>query len=425
MAVGQPIGGARLPQNRTRRGNPLPSVTFATAVPAPPALPLRRLPPSEENQLIPVGIGVGGFRLRPAVEVTGGYDSNPARTANGKSSLFGVVAPELLANSNWANHELTAAVRGSYSAYDAVPNLTRPAVDAKVTGRVDVTRDTRLNLEGNYILGTDNPGSPNIQSDLRRLPIYNTLVGAAGIGQRFNRLEVSLRGLAERTVYENSTFIDGSTASNADRDYNRYGSELRASYELTPGLKPFVEVGGDNRVHDLAFARSGLRRDSDGRYAKAGSTFELTRLITGDMSLGYLTRTYKDPTLPDLGGLLVDGSLIWSPTALTAVKLTARTTAAETTLAGVSGIFSREVSVAVEHAFRRWLTVTLRGTAGFDEYKGSTREDERFAVSAVLAYALSRDLQVKGEVRHEWRHANTPGADYSASIVLFGMRLQR
>ena len=25
--------------------------------------------------------------------------------------------------------------------------------------------------------------------------------------------------------------------------------------------------------------------------------------------------------------------------------------------------------------------MTLRGTAGFDEYKGSTREDERFAVS--------------------------------------------
>ena len=114
-----------------------------------------------------------------------------------------------------------------------------------------------------------------------------------------------------------------------------------------------------------------------------------------------------------------------TPTALTTVKLTARTAAAETTLAGVSGIFSREVSVAVEHAFRRWLTVTLRGTAGFDEYKGSIREDERFAVSAALAYALSRDLQVKGEIRHEWRHANTPGADYSASIVLFGMRLQR
>ena len=143
------------------------------------------------------------------------------------------------------------------------------------------------------------------------------------------------------------------------------------------------------------------------------------------MSLGYLTRVYKDPSLPDLSGLLVDGSLLWSPTALTTVKLTAKTAASETTLAGVSGIFSREVGLQVDHAFRRWLIATLKVTAGFDEYKGSTREDERYAVSAGVAYALNHDLQLKGEVRQEWRHSNFPGLDYSASIVLFGVRLQR
>jgi hypothetical protein len=157
MAVGQPIGAARLPQYRTRRGYVLPpGGAFATAAATePPAPPLRRLPIVEENQFDPAGIGVGGFRLRPAVEVTGGYDSNPARTANGKPSWFGVVAPELLVNSNWANHELTAALRSSYTTYDSAANLNRPTVDAKVTGRVDVSRYTHLNLEGIYILGTD------------------------------------------------------------------------------------------------------------------------------------------------------------------------------------------------------------------------------------------------------------------------------
>ena len=428
MAVGQPLGAARLPQNRPRRGGaPPPGSVFATTTPTePPALPpLRRLPLLEENQFDPVGINVGAFRLRPAVEVTGAYDTNPARTLNGKPSWFAVVAPELLANSNWARHELTFALHGSYTDYDAVPNLTRPALDAKVTGRVDVSRNTHLNLEGSYVVGTDNPGSPNIQADLRRLPIFTTLGGAAGLTQSFNRLDVSFKGIAERTVYQNSTFIDGSTESNGDRDYNRFGTELRTSYELTPGVKPFVELGADQRVHDLAVDRSGLMRDSQGRYVKAGSTFELTRLLTGDMSLGYLTRTYKDPTLPDLGGLLVDGSLVWSATPLTTFKLTAKTAASETTLAGVSGIFSRDVGIEVAHAFRRWLTLTVKGTAGLDEYKGSTREDERFTASAALAYALNRDMQLKGEFRQEWRHSNLPGNDYSASVVLFGVRMQR
>src|SRR5262249_29712041 len=71
-----------------------------------------------------------------------------------------------------------------------------------------------------------------------------------------------------RTVYQQSTFTDGTTASNADRDYDRYFGALRAGYELTPRVKPFIETGVDRRVHDLAIDRSGVRRDSDGRYVK-------------------------------------------------------------------------------------------------------------------------------------------------------------
>src|SRR5262249_14908908 len=80
--------------------------------------------------------------------------------------------------------------------------------------------------------------------------------------------EVTLKGGVDRTVYQESTFTDGTTASNADRDFDRFFGELRASYELTPGVKPFVETGADRRTHDLAIDRSGVRRDSDSRYVQ-------------------------------------------------------------------------------------------------------------------------------------------------------------
>jgi len=44
-------------------------------------------------------------------------------------------------------------------------------------------------------------------------------------------------------------------------------------------------------------------------------------------------------------------------------------------------------------------------------------------LSAALAYALNRDMQLKGEFRHEWHHSNLPGLDYSGSAVLFGLRM--
>ena len=92
------------------------------------------------------------------------------------------------------------------------------------------------------LVSTDNPGSPNLQADLAKLPIFTTFGGNAGLGQRFSRFDLSIKGDVERTVYQNSTLTDGSTASNDDRNYNQYGGMLRGGYELSPGVTPFVEA---------------------------------------------------------------------------------------------------------------------------------------------------------------------------------------
>ena len=51
-----------------------------------------------------------------------------------------------------------------------------------------------------------------------------------------------------------------------------------------PGVKPFVEAGADRREHDLALDRNGMQRDSNGDYVKGGTTFELSRILTGDVA---------------------------------------------------------------------------------------------------------------------------------------------
>ena len=53
------------------------------------------------------------------------------------------------------------------------------------------------------------------------------------------------------------------------------------------------------------------------------------------------------------------------------------------------------------------------------------RKDDRYAISAALTYKLNRMMQVKGEVRQEWLHSTVPGVDYTATVFLLGLRLQR
>jgi hypothetical protein len=116
---------------------------------------------------------------------------------------------------------------------------------------------------------------------------------------------------------------------------------------------------------------------------------------------------------------------VWLASALTTVKLTATTSVAESTVPGVSGSFTREVTAQVDHAFRRWLIATLKFTRGFDDYVGSPRKDVRYVASSALAYSLTREMQLKGEYRQEWRYSNEPGNDYWAHVWLIGLRLRR
>lgn len=419
-----------LPARLSRRGAPVRETISGFNVPATMLMP-RRLPRALEDPFAPVGVKAGAFLLRPAIEFTAGHDSNPAHTQANRASSFVVVAPELQVRSDWQRHALDADLRGSYSAFnnhfdpDAPQILDRPNIDSKVRGRLDVNSLSRIDLEGRFLLSTDNPGSPDLQNGLRRFSLVTTVGSTVGYAHRFNRVEIAVKGSIDRSAYQPSTLVNGVVTSNADRDYDQYAGAMRASYDLLPGVKPFVEAGADTRLHDLPLDRTGSERDSHGQYAKAGSTFDFMRSLTGEFSAGYLLREYKDPTLPDLGGITADASLIWTATPLTIVTLTARSSADETIVAGVSGTFRRDFGLQVDHAFRRWLIGTVKVTYGIDDYIGSDRLDHRHSVSAGLLYKANRNLYFKGEIRRDWLRSTVDGADWNANTVLVGVRLQR
>ena len=225
----------------------------------------------------PTGIRAGSFEIYPAIELLGGYDSNPNATEGGDGAAVYTIAPELKVDSDWGRHSLKAELRGSYTGYspDSSPTLSRPYLKGKVDGRFDLTRDTKINLGSNMLVSTDNPGSPDLQAGLSKLPLYFTMGHSAGITQSFNRFELKLTGDFERTEYQDSELTDGTTASNKDRNYNQFGGTLRGSYEMTPGVKPFVEVGADTRRHDQEPDSYGYDRNSKGITGKVGTTLRI------------------------------------------------------------------------------------------------------------------------------------------------------
>ncbi|WP_184261784.1 outer membrane beta-barrel protein [Rhodopseudomonas rhenobacensis] len=431
--IAQPAPQRPRPPSATAHRAPIAPSMAGTVV----GQPTRRALKVDDDPFGPVGDYAGSFLFKSALDVSGGYDSNPGRVSGpAKGSAFYVVAPELMVTSDWERHALVADLRGSYTGYgttlppdansasSAPSNLDRPSFDGHVDGRLDVSRDTRLLGQLRMRLFTDNPGSPNLDFGLSKYPLALNTGASAGFDQSFNRLQVSGAGTVDRTTYQQSQLTDGSSFSNSDRNFNQYGGVARVSYDLMPGLKPFTEVEYDSRVHDEAIDRSGYQRDSTGGYVKGGTSFEFTRLLTGEMSIGYTARSYNDPRLEKLTGLLTAGSLVWAATPLTSFKVFANTSVDESTLAGVSGVLTRSYTAEVDHDFRRWLTAIGKFTYGSADYQGSTRLDHFGSVSGNLVYKLNRSFQLKAELRHEWLDSNLPGNSYSANVVMLGVRLQ-
>ncbi len=416
-----------------------PPSAFEAAVSTPPPgepplntlplgkVPLRPLPVVVGDAYAPLGIRTGAFLLLPAVDLSVAHSTNPEATPGGPPSWYFVVAPELQVHSDWERHALDINMHGSYSQYTThlVPSLNVPYLDTRINGRIDVLRDTQIIIENRVIVATDNPGSPNLQAGLAILPINVDAGATLGVQQQFNRLSVSLKGTFDRTMYQNSLLTDGEISSNGDRTFDQYAGILRLGYDLNPSLKPFVEVQEDARIHDEQFDRNHLERDSTGSTAKIGSGIDMFGSLTGEAAIGYTTRHYQDPTLPNINGIILNGAMLWQATPLTTAKLTATSQVYETVLAGTTGTLTRDLTLQVDHAFLRWLIGTVKAGYGSDVYVGSQLLNKRYFVSGGLTYKLNPDMQLKGEVRQDWLTSTEPGFAYTATSFLFGLRLQR
>jgi len=408
---------------KTQALAPAPPTTLPPNVLPFNMVPQRPLPIAEGDPYAPLGLRAGSFVLLPSLDLAGNYSTNPLHSATTPSSAASFIAmPELQAVSDWDRHSLTADIVGSYTEYggNLVPSLNAPYFSSTIDGRIDARRDTQIVVENRYLLNTDNPGSPNLQAQLARLPINTDLGGTLGVVHEFNRLSFALLGTYDTAQYDDSLLTNGQQVSNAARNFNQTAGILRLSYDLDPGLKPFVQVQQDQRTHPLD-----SQRDSTGTSVQVGGDVDLFGSLTGEMAGGWLVRSYDDPTLASVSGFIANGSLIWQATPLTTAKLGATSEVYETTVAGASGQFTRDLSLEVDHAFVPWIIGILQAGYGTDDYVGSPLRDSRYFVSGGLTYKMTREVQLRTQIRQDWQFATQPGFSFTATSMLVGMHLQR
>jgi hypothetical protein len=388
---------------------------------APPPVPRR--PVTEEDPFAPVGLRMGTLLVKPAIEVDGGYDSNANRSGVAKKgSAFHRTEGEIAAISEWSRHQLDINLRGAYTGYTALDNANRPEGDARITLRLDATRDLNLESQLTARIDTERPNAVNLPGGTNgRTPFY-ALGGMVGGTQNFGRLSIGIRGTLDRLMYSDAD-VGGVMVNQDSRNLSTYGLRLRTGYEITPGIRPFVELDVDQRVHDAAVDTGGYRRDSRGTTARLGSTYEIARTLTGETSVGYTFRTYEDSRLGTLNTPVIDSALIWSISPLTTLNLRAQSEIAETTLANSAGATVYRGTATLTHAFLRHFTATATLGLAKTEYSGANRQETLTNAGMRLEYKFSRMLALRGSYTFERFTVNAPNESYNAHAVMLGLRV--
>lgn len=422
-----PYAGSPLAKKSLSGDEKTPPPNFA-ALPTPP----RPRTKTDDAPFDPIGFDAGPLRAHAYGEADIGYNSNPNQASGGsaRGSAFSRQEIGLSAISNWSNHAFAGQMRLGYDEYFATPAANAPDGAGSFASRIDLSRDSKITLDGHYTLSTQLQTSPNLYNNgastqLASRPLVAAYGGGLGLVQDFNRAEFSLRGGFERNYWADAHFSDGSTQYLSRDSYDDYGVSFKASYQLMPGLTPFALAAFDQRIHDTTFGSTGYDRNSTGRALSLGSTFAFDPVWSGSASIGYEDRAYADPRLADLRGAIFDISLMWSPTPLTRATLRTLTSMNETTVTGASGEISRVATLELAHDLRRNLTVAATFGVENDSYPGTALVQTYYNAGLKAEVHLTRALVLKGAYALQRMVSNQAGTDYTANILTLGLRLQQ
>jgi len=189
-------------------------------------------------------------------------------------------------------------------------------------------------------------------------------------------------------------------------------------------VRPFLKAAFDSRIHDSYLDPYGYARDSTGVLGRGGVKLKFSELLTGEAAVGYAARDYRDPSLPPVSTPTLDGSLVYTPSALTTMTLRMTTTINETTLQGASAQVTHALGFEIAHDLFRNLKFTPLGNFFENNYVGSATVERGYSLGARVDYKITRSIALKASYSHERLNSTAQNSNYQADVFMAGVRLQ-
>jgi hypothetical protein len=378
----------------------------------------------DPNPYAPTGLRAGSFELFPSLEQGIGWTSNAGNTAGGGSSTFSETTLRLEAQSDWSRHSSRLSGAGTYR--KSISGAPISEFEGNLDGqlRLDLSHDFDAILGIGYDVRPESAHAPGAIAAVASRPNRHVLTGTAGLAKDAGPVRLAATTRLTRTTFDDARLVDGTTASQRDRNSTLAAVTLRGGYAVSAALTPFVEGEIGRRFQDVRIDSDGFARSAN-RYAmRGGVELDLSEKLTGEVAAGWLVEKPDDPALASISGLSVEGNLNWSPLRGTNVTLFGTTSVEGSTTPGESGTLFYSSSLTLSRDLRSNLTASTTFGADYRRYPDSGDHDLNLRGEASLTWWLNRHAGIVGRVRHERFRSSRPDRDSRESSVYVGIRAQ-
>ncbi len=379
----------------------------------------------DETAYDPTGIRLGSFILLPAVELRGGYTSNAAQTSAGGPSGTAIIAPDILLRSDWTSNEFQFRLKGAYEYYTDSSVAADPNLYVEANGRIDLPRDWALRLKADYTYENQTTNQLGFPEEVANPPGVNTYDGGATLDGEIGRTVLQLRGTATYTSYD-ALSVDDVTVTQAYLDNTLINAAARIGYQVTPTIAPFVEAELSSRLFDRSIdPLSGYSRNSNGITLRGGIAYSAAPILKGEIALGWRHQTYVDSSFSSFDLPTIDASLVWSPSPLTQVALTAATYIDPAYDISASSTIVYDLGLQVQRYVRR--NFTLEADLGWQHqhYIDADLNEITYEAGIQGTWKLSREAWIIGRVEQQYFASAVEGGSYPTTTATIGLRLQR
>lgn len=368
----------------------------------------------------PIGGRIGSFFLYPSVTMSDVYTTNLRATeTNPLSDLIVTIRPAAQIESLWSRHSLRANIYYETALHAEYPGEDSAQYGAYVAGRYDIDGRTSFDLNGSAAKVTE-PRTDINSDNASRSPIQYTNLGlTAALRHDFTRFGVVATGSVVRQSFQDAETITGAPLPQDFRD-NLYSSgsiEGRFAIGAGTSLLARASVG---RISYEVNPFAGFDRNSSSYRLEGGVGLALTRFLSGDLRLGYFHQSNDDARLFDGSGLSFSANLLYNPTAVLSVRLTADRSSEPGGSIVTSGNVRSTGTLTVDYELRPNLVVTTYGRYAHIDPQGPIGSADEYEGRASASLYYSRNFRFNTSLQHIGRDSRTFGS-FNATTGLVGV----